>query len=81
VIEGALGKRFQRMAGAAGVGDIRHKNNVVIRGDLDAALGKNLPGEFKIVPDLQHSRIFKQWLEDFERFRFGNLIGSHIAAE
>ncbi len=81
VIEGPLGERLQRMAGAAGIDHIRHQDNVVVGFNLDAALREHLPGEFQVVADLEHTPVGEDRPKRFKRGCLANLTGDDIAAE
>ena len=53
MIEVAGRKLFEIMAGAAGIQHVGDQQRVVVRRNLDAALGKNQPVELGVLPDLE----------------------------
>ncbi len=62
MIEIAPRQGIEAVIGAAGIDHIGHQHGVVVGRDLDAAHGENLPVEFQILADLEHTRIFQEGL-------------------
>ena len=81
MVEPVLRHRVRPVRKPAGVEHIGHQHHVIVRGHIDAVMGQHLPGEFQVVPDLEHGRVLEQRLDGRERRSGINLVRHDFAGE